>query len=147
MKKMSKKKLLLALILLLVILIPAGMAASVREPSVEVLSVKSGGTKVSPPTLTLIVTVRVTNPNIFGAALLRTGGQVFLNGNYLGDFSRDTPADIPAGGATNLDVNFDMTRPPYLKNPSEVRVVGSADITVFGMQKSVPFDKTETVYW
>ena len=159
----TKKRKLIIVIVIIVILVLIGVAVAVlypSEPDMDVRSIRienvewdEGAILSQPESLHITLDIAITNPNVIGATVDRTGGEVFLEGDYTGDFSVPAGFDVPGDGTVVVTVDFylkDLPNPIkvgniLMKDKVDIRVKGSVVIS-FGLADfTMDFDETKTV--
>lgn len=159
----TKKRKLIIIIVIIVILVVIGVAVAVLYPSDPDMDVRSirienvewdeGAILSQPESLHITLDIAITNPNVIGATVDRTGGEVFLEGDYTGDFSVPAGFDVPGDGTVVVTVDFylkDLPNPIkvgniLMKDKVDIRVKGSVVIS-FGLADfTMDFDETKTV--
>jgi len=169
-KNSSKRKKYIFLSIVMILILGLSIAVIFLYPSKPDIEIKSISLEdvvwddsillKLPTALHIELEITVTNENALGATVDRVEGKAYLDDNkspgdndYIGDFSVETPFDVPGNSKVDVPVDFYLRDLPSPRKASNIltsgtifiRTAGNVYLSVSFIDFSVPFDETEKV--
>jgi len=143
----KRKKLLVIVIILLIIAISiAAFYTSIKEPDVDVTSIRFKSINPEQASITFLVTLDVYNPNIITAKLDSIDVKVYIDGQFIRVVDQEVNQDIKASEHTKLTLDFVLYNVPIIDSREiTVKVRGEVKISVWVFDFNVPIDETKQV--